>query len=63
MSNLKKHKEKEIKEEVQNETAGCSPDGCASCGGCGGSIIAMSSILTIASALGASLLVFKKRRK
>ena len=32
-------------------------------GGCGGSIIAMSSILTIASALGASLLVFKKRRK
>ena len=37
---MKKHnKEKEVKEEkVVEETAGCSPDGCASCGGCGGGI-------------------------
>ena len=26
----------EVKEEVKEETAGCSPDGCESCGGCGG---------------------------
>ena len=36
----KNNKEKEIKEkeatEVKEETAGCSPDGCESCGGCGG---------------------------
>ena len=36
MSNLKKNKEKKVKEEVHEETQGCSPDGCDSCGGCGG---------------------------
>jgi len=35
---LKKNKEKEVKEEPikTEESAGCSPDGCATCGACGG---------------------------
>ena len=33
---MKKNKKEEIKEEVVNE--GCSPEGCADCGGCGGGI-------------------------